>query len=120
MAGTAAGTRGLGGVPDLPGNGVLGRAWDGYHAIPYIRLNSTPSQRYLHDKLAALEGGHGLGPARVAALRAGPPRRGRGSLPMLMARSRHKKPENVRRYFHPSAEAIAEVTSLLAPGGSRR
>ncbi|WP_406411271.1 DUF6233 domain-containing protein [Streptomyces sp. NBC_01614] len=25
-----------------------------------------------------------------------------------------------RRYFKPSAEAIAEVTSLLAPGGSRR
>ena len=28
----------------------------GYHDIPYLRLNSTPSQRYLHDKLAALEG----------------------------------------------------------------
>lgn len=42
------------------------------------------------------------------------------SLPMLVAKSRHKKPENVRRYFHPSAEAIAEVTSLLAPGDSRR
>lgn len=28
----------------------------GYHDIPYIRLNTTPSQRYLHDKLAALEG----------------------------------------------------------------
>ncbi|HLI41327.1 MAG TPA: PLP-dependent transferase [Streptosporangiaceae bacterium] len=27
-----------------------------YHDIPYIRLSSTPSQRYLHDKLAALEG----------------------------------------------------------------
>jgi cystathionine gamma-synthase/cystathionine gamma-lyase/cystathionine beta-lyase len=27
-----------------------------YHDIQYIRLNSTPSQRYLHDKLAALEG----------------------------------------------------------------
>ena len=26
-----------------------------YHDIKYIRLNSTPSQRYLHDKLAALE-----------------------------------------------------------------
>lgn len=42
------------------------------------------------------------------------------SLLMLMAKSRHKKPENVRRYFKPSAEAIAEVTSLLAPGDSRR
>jgi hypothetical protein len=38
---------------------------------------------------------------------------------MLMAKSRHKKPENVRKYFHPSAEAIAEVTSLLAPDDSR-
>jgi len=27
-----------------------------YHDIPYIRLSSTPSQRYLNDKLAALEG----------------------------------------------------------------
>ncbi|SCF65135.1 Phage integrase family protein [Streptomyces sp. Ncost-T10-10d] len=42
------------------------------------------------------------------------------SLLMLMAKSRHKKPENVRRYFKPTPEAIAEVTSLLAPGGSRQ
>jgi cystathionine gamma-synthase/cystathionine gamma-lyase/cystathionine beta-lyase len=28
-----------------------------YDGIRYIRLNSTPSQVYLHDKLAALEGG---------------------------------------------------------------
>ena len=27
-----------------------------YHDIRYIRLNSTPSQVYLHDRLAALEG----------------------------------------------------------------
>src|SRR5215469_4223716 len=27
-----------------------------YHDIKYIRLNSTPSQLYLHDKLAAIEG----------------------------------------------------------------
>ncbi|MGV9350223.1 hypothetical protein ACWDSD_36760 [Streptomyces spiralis] len=39
---------------------------------------------------------------------------------MLMVKSRHKKPENVRRYFKLSPEAIAEVTSLLAPGDSRR
>jgi hypothetical protein len=39
---------------------------------------------------------------------------------MLMAKSRHKKTENVRRYFHPSPEAIAEVTSLLGPGDRRR
>ena len=35
---------------------------------------------------------------------------------MLMAKSRHKKPENVRRYFKPSPEAISELTSLLGPG----
>jgi cystathionine beta-lyase/cystathionine gamma-synthase len=28
----------------------------GYHDLPYLRLSSTPSQRYLHDKLAVLEG----------------------------------------------------------------
>jgi hypothetical protein len=39
---------------------------------------------------------------------------------MLMAKTRHKKPENVRRYFKPSPDAIAEITSLLAPGDSRR
>lgn len=39
---------------------------------------------------------------------------------VLMAKSRHKKPENLRRYFKPSDQALAEVTSLLAPGGSRR
>jgi integrase len=42
------------------------------------------------------------------------------SLLMLMAKSRHKKPENVRKYFKPSPEAIAELTSLLAPGSTRR
>ncbi|MFG1686149.1 hypothetical protein ACGFNP_38715 [Nonomuraea sp. NPDC049269] len=42
------------------------------------------------------------------------------SLLMLMAKSRHKKPENVRRCFKPSPEAIAELTSLLAPGGGNR
>ena len=42
------------------------------------------------------------------------------SLVMLMAKSRHKKPENVRRYSKPSPEAIAELTSLLAPGDARR
>lgn len=39
---------------------------------------------------------------------------------MLMAKSRHRKSEKVRRYFKPSSEAIAELTSLLAPGDSRR
>lgn len=42
------------------------------------------------------------------------------SLLLLMAKSRHKKPENVRRYFKPSDQALAEVTSLLAPGDARR
>ncbi len=39
---------------------------------------------------------------------------------MLMAKSRHEKAENVRRYFTPSAEAIAGITRLLAPGDARR
>ncbi|MFJ2203291.1 tyrosine-type recombinase/integrase [Streptomyces violaceusniger] len=42
------------------------------------------------------------------------------SLLMLMAKSRHRKADNVRRYFKPSPEAIAELTSLLAPGDARR
>lgn len=42
------------------------------------------------------------------------------SLLLLMAKSRHKKPENVRRYFKPTPEAIAELTSLLAPRDTRR
>ncbi|GLP64353.1 hypothetical protein TUSST3_09730 [Streptomyces sp. TUS-ST3] len=42
------------------------------------------------------------------------------SLLMLMAKSRHKKPENVRKYFKPSPESIAELTSLLAPGNATR
>ena len=35
---------------------------------------------------------------------------------MLMAEPRHKKAENVRRYFRPSAEVIAELTSSLGSG----
>ncbi len=39
------------------------------------------------------------------------------SLLMLPAKSRHRKADNVRQYFKPSPEAIAE---LLAPGDARR
>ncbi|MEV7128416.1 site-specific integrase [Streptomyces sp. NPDC093260] len=42
------------------------------------------------------------------------------SLLMLMAKPRHKQPENVRRYFKPSPEAISELTGLLAPGNAHR
>ncbi|WP_346080383.1 hypothetical protein [Actinocorallia cavernae] len=42
------------------------------------------------------------------------------SLLMPMAKSRHKKPENVRRYFKPSPEAISELTGLPALGDARR
>lgn len=42
------------------------------------------------------------------------------SLLLLMAKSRHQQPENLRRYFKPSDQALAEVTSLLAPADSRR
>jgi cystathionine gamma-synthase/cystathionine gamma-lyase/cystathionine beta-lyase len=31
-------------------------AGTGYHDLKYLRLSSTPTQRYLHDRLAALEG----------------------------------------------------------------
>lgn len=44
---------------------------------------------------------------------------GQGASPlMLMAKSRHKKPEYVRKCFRPSAETFAEGTSLLAPGAA--
>jgi hypothetical protein len=36
---------------------------------------------------------------------------------MLMAKSRRKKPENVRRYLKPP-EAISELTGVLAPGNA--
>jgi hypothetical protein len=32
---------------------------------------------------------------------------------MLMAKSRHKKPESVRRYFKPSPEGIALATDIF-------
>jgi hypothetical protein len=40
---------------------------------------------------------------------------GGASLLMLMAKSRYKKPEKVRRYSHPSPEAIAEVRACWGP-----
>ena len=40
-----------------------------YHDIKYIRLNSTPSQKYLHDKLAALEGAEATPGPAVATTR---------------------------------------------------
>ena len=84
------------------------------------RLSYGQARALLDEHTAAARAGHGLGSARVPALRPDPPRRAGASLLMLMAKSRHKKPENVRRYFKPSPEAIAELTSLLAPGDARR
>ncbi|MFJ9822520.1 hypothetical protein ACIRU3_46440 [Streptomyces sp. NPDC101151] len=40
--------------------------------------------------------------------------------PTSLTSSRTEKPENVRRHFKPSPEAISELTSLLAPGDARR
>lgn len=37
---------------------------------------------------------------------------------MLMAESRHRKPENLRRYVKPTPDAIAETIGLLAPRAS--
>ncbi|MGO4615712.1 tyrosine-type recombinase/integrase [Nocardia sp. 2YAB30] len=42
------------------------------------------------------------------------------SLLELMAKSRHRKPENLRRYFKPSPQAMRDLTSLLGPGAERR
>jgi site-specific recombinase XerD len=40
------------------------------------------------------------------------------SLLELMAKSRHRKAENLRRYFKPSPQAMRELTSLIGPGAS--
>ncbi|TDV46843.1 trans-sulfuration enzyme family protein [Actinophytocola oryzae] len=42
--------------PIFQGTVFTSEPGEGYHDIKYHRLNSTPSQTYLHDKLAALEG----------------------------------------------------------------
>ena len=41
------------------------------------------------------------------------------SLLDLMAKSRHRKPENLRRYFKPSAQTMRNITSLLGPDAHR-
>ncbi|WP_223884960.1 hypothetical protein [Nocardia colli] len=40
------------------------------------------------------------------------------SLLELMAKSRHRKAENLRRDFKPSPQAMRELTSLIGPGAS--
>ncbi|MBF6191363.1 site-specific integrase [Nocardia sp. CDC186] len=42
------------------------------------------------------------------------------SLLELMAKSRHRKPENLRRYFKPSPQAMRDLTSLIGPNADRR
>ncbi|MBF6203957.1 MULTISPECIES: site-specific integrase [Nocardia] len=42
------------------------------------------------------------------------------SLLELMAKSRHRKAENLRRYFKPSPQAMRELTSILGPDTNRR
>ncbi|WP_194910959.1 hypothetical protein [Catenulispora rubra] len=42
------------------------------------------------------------------------------SLPLVMAESRHRKPENLRRYFKKSPDTITEITALLTSGDMRR
>lgn len=42
------------------------------------------------------------------------------SLLQLMAKSRHRRPENLRRYFKPSPQAMRELTALLGPDADRR
>lgn len=76
----------------------------------------------LLDEHTALSGEPGTGWGLLEWRHSGPTHLGEGgaSLLMLMTKSRHKKAENVRKYFHPSPKVIAEVTSLLAPGDRRR
>ncbi|WP_280462674.1 hypothetical protein [Nocardia carnea] len=38
----------------------------------------------------------------------------------LVAKSRHRKAENLRRYFKPSPQAMRELTAILGPGAGRR
>ncbi|WP_431939184.1 hypothetical protein [Nocardia grenadensis] len=38
----------------------------------------------------------------------------------LMAKSRHRKAENLRRYFKPSPQAMRDLTALLGPDTNRR
>jgi cystathionine gamma-synthase/cystathionine gamma-lyase/cystathionine beta-lyase len=42
--------------PIFQGTVFTSEPGEGYHEIKYHRLNTTPSQKYLHGKLAALEG----------------------------------------------------------------
>ncbi|MFF0632982.1 tyrosine-type recombinase/integrase [Nocardia sp. NPDC004151] len=42
------------------------------------------------------------------------------SLLELMAKSRHRKAENLRRYFTPSPQAMRDLTALLGPGADRQ
>ncbi|MFF4139538.1 hypothetical protein ACFY1B_51185 [Streptomyces mirabilis] len=80
------------------------------------RLSSGQARALLDEHTGAA--GDGLHEYRHSALTY---LGGRGaSLLMVMAKSRHTKPEPVRRYFNPSPEAAAEVASLLAPGDRRR
>ena len=53
----------------------------GYHKVPYVRPNSTPSQRYLQDKLGVLEGAQAAvatasGMAAVTTTRSASPQSG--------------------------------------------
>lgn len=42
------------------------------------------------------------------------------SLLELTAKSRHRKAENLRRYFKPSPQAMRDLTRLIGPGADRR
>ncbi|GAA4973907.1 site-specific integrase [Yinghuangia aomiensis] len=42
------------------------------------------------------------------------------NLLLLMAKSRHRKADSLRIYFHPTGDDVAALTTLLAPGDARR
>jgi hypothetical protein len=37
-----------------------------------------------------------------------------------MAKSRHRKADSLRIYFHPTGEDVSGLTALLAPGDAHR
>ncbi|MGW0195898.1 hypothetical protein [Nonomuraea sp. NPDC003201] len=79
-------------------------------ATGLARLSYGQARALLNEHTAL--GGPGTG---VPPLGVDPLGEAGACLLTLMAESRHKKPEKLRRYFKPSSAAIAEITSLLAP-----
>ncbi|MFD4946237.1 hypothetical protein ACFWNT_27785 [Streptomyces sp. NPDC058409] len=102
-------------------HGWLGNRWENGAGLPpwqaSFRFARLPygQARALLDEYTAIRG-PGTGWDLHEYRHSSPTHLGEAGagLLMLMAKSRHKKPENVRRCLKPSPEAIARLTSLLA------